>query len=308
MKKTIKAKSSGRLDKILTESLESLTRQKIQLLIKDGFVKVSHKKTTKPNTPIKEGDFINVEIVKKPLEWAKPQKMNLEIICEDENYLIINKPAGLVVHPAPGHKENTMVNGILYHLKSDVSKKNDSIRPGIVHRLDQDTSGVIVVAKNDEAHYDLAKKIEKRMIKKTYIALVDGIIDHKGRIEAPIMRHPIKREEMTVDSRGKEAITEFRPLKIFRDKNCTLLEVDLKTGRTHQIRIHMKSIGHPVIGDRKYGNDKTNEEFAKYGINRQFLHAEKISFKNIEGKQVTYTGKPPEDLEKTLKMLGSVHI
>lgn len=303
MKKTIKAKTDGRLDKILTESLEGITRQKIQLLIKDGLVKVNHEKSTKPNKQIKEGDFINVEIIKKPLEWAKPQKMDIEIIHEDGNYLVINKPAGLVVHPAPGHKENTLVNGILYHLKNSISKKEDSVRPGIVHRLDQDTSGILVIAKNDESHYDLSRQIEKRMVKKTYVALVNGIIDHKGRIEAPIMRHPIKREEMTVDSRGKEAITEFKPLRIFRDKNCTLIEVDLKTGRTHQIRVHMASIGHHIIGDQKYGDKKRNEEFENYGLHRQFLHAQTLTFRNLQKKQVSYEAKLPKDLQLVLDSL-----
>ncbi|MFA6527918.1 MAG: RluA family pseudouridine synthase [Candidatus Gracilibacteria bacterium] len=303
MKKTIKSTSTGRLDKILTESLEGLTRQKIQLLIKDGLVKVNHQKATKPNKPIKEGDFINVEIIKKPLEWAKPQKMNLDIIYENKDYLIINKPAGIVVHPAPGHKENTLVNGLLYHLKKSISKKEDTIRPGIVHRLDQDTSGILVIAKNDSSHYDLSRQIEKRTVKKTYIGLVYGLIDHKGRIEAPIMRNPLKREEMTVDSRGKESITEFQPIKIFKDKNCTLIEVDLKTGRTHQIRVHMASIGHPIIGDTKYGTKKINEEFKKYGINRQFLHAEKLTFKNLQKKQVSYTTKLPKDLQSAISKL-----
>ncbi len=285
---------TSRLDKVLTEKFESLTRQKAIKAIKNGLVKVSGKKVLKPNYQVKEGTKITITLPKPETSDLKPQKIALDIVHEDQDYLVINKPAGLVVHPAPGHNKNTLVNAILYHLGKNLSRKEDPVRPGIVHRLDKDTSGILVIAKNDPAHAHLAKQIEERTVKKTYLALVDGIIDHKGRVEAPIGRSPSKRKNMTVLKHGKMAITEFKPKKIYTDR--TLLEINLITGRTHQIRVHMTSIGHPVIGDSKYGKKDPN-------LTRQFLHAESITFQDMKDKKVTYKAKLPQDLKTMLKQL-----
>ncbi len=302
MKKVIfKSEEKDRLDKILADKIESLTRQKAQKAIKNGLVKINSKEVNKPNHQAKEGDKIEITIPKPQTSNLKPQKIDLNIVHEDQDYLIINKTAGLVVHPAPGHLEGTLVNAILHHLRNNLSKRNDPTRPGIVHRLDKDTSGVLVIAKNDPAHANLAKQIEGRTVKKTYITLVNGVIDHKGRVEAPIGRNPSKRKDMTVLKQGKMAITEFKPIEVF--ESSTLLEIDLKTGRTHQIRVHLSSIGHPVIGDEKYGKSKINSQFKELGLTRQFLHAAEITFKDMRGKEVTYKAKLPQNLEELIEKL-----
>lgn len=302
MKKVIfKSVSAGRLDKILTGQVEQLTRQKVQKAIHDGLVKVNGKEAYKPNYPVKQDEEIEIILSKPQPTHLKPQKIDLDIIHEDKDYLIINKPAGTVVHPAPGHNEKTLVNAILYHLKENLSNKDDPIRPGIVHRLDKDTSGIIVIAKNDAAHLNIAKQIEERSVTKLYTTLVSGIVDHKGRIEAPIGRNPNKRKDMTILRQGKMAITEFSPIEVF--EASTLLEVDLKTGRTHQIRVHLSSIGSPVIGDDKYGKSKINAQFEKLGLTRQFLHASQITFKYKNGRQHTFTAKLPQELAEVIKKL-----
>ncbi len=280
---SIKSESEGRLDAILADEIEDLTRQKVQKAIKDGLVFVNGKETKKTSYKIVPGDEIKIKLAVSKAPNLKAQKIALDVVHEDKDYLIINKPAGLVVHPAPGHADSTLVNAILYHLKEQISQKDDPVRPGIVHRLDKETSGIIIVAKNDKAHQNISEQITNRTVKKKYITLVEGIIDHKGIIEAPIGRHPGRRQDMAVLKTGKNAITEFIPLQRF--ENATLLEVDLKTGRTHQIRVHMASIGHPVLGDKKYGKTA--------GLDRQFLHASEIEFLDLKGKI-------PHDLEEVL--------
>ncbi|MFH1299175.1 MAG: RluA family pseudouridine synthase [Patescibacteria group bacterium] len=287
----------NRLDKTILEKSEGLTRQKIQKMIKSGRVKVDGKVVLKSNKQVEESSDIQFSIPKeKPLN-LKAQKIALDIVHEDKDYLIINKPAGMVVHPAPGHKEGTLVNAILHHLKGKTSKQGDAVRPGLLHRLDKDTSGVIVIAKNDSAHANFSKQMEERSIEKTYITLVHGIIDQKGIIEAPIGRHHLKRQSMTVSTSGKDAITEFKPVKAFPESDMTLLEVKIKTGRTHQIRVHLSKIGYPVVGDSKYG--KKSEE-----LDRQFLHAKSIRFKGVDGKKKIYSGELPEKLNDYLSILS----
>ncbi len=287
---SIKSESGGRLDAVLTANLEDITRQKVQKAIKDGLVSVNGEPIKKPSFKITEGDKIKIKLLQSKAPNLKAQKIELDIVHEDDDYLIINKPAGLVVHPAPGHADSTLVNAILYHLKDQISRKDDPVRPGIVHRLDKETSGIIIVAKNDKAHQNISTQIAERTVQKKYITLVEGVIDHKGRIEAPIGRHPGRRQDMTVLKTGKNAVTEFIPIKHF--ENATLLEIDLKTGRTHQIRVHMASIGHPVLGDKKYGKTA--------GLERQFLHAAEITFTDLKGKKQTYKTKLPRDLEEVL--------
>lgn len=288
----IVAKEKTRLDKVIT----GYSRQKIQRLIKEGRVSVDGKVALKPNKQVKEGSIVKFSIPKeKPLN-LKPQDIKLEIVHEDKDYLIINKPAGMVVHPAPGHKEGTLVNAILHHLKGKTSKKGDPIRPGILHRLDKDTSGIIVIAKNDRAHENFSKQMESRTIEKTYVTLVHGVIKNKGIIDAPIGRHHLKRKDMTVSESGKHAITEFKPIKNF--EKYTLLEVKIKTGRTHQIRVHLSKIDHPVVGDPQYGKKDDL-------LDRQFLHAKEIKFEDLNGKKNSYTTKIPQELEEILTNLSS---
>jgi len=302
---TIKAETQSRLDKIIATQYPDLTREKAKTAIKNNLIRVNGIIATKPNKNINIGENIEITIPKEKTSTLKPQKIPLDIIHEDKDYLIINKQSGLVVHPSPGHPDKTLVNAILYHLKENLSNKTDPTRPGIIHRLDQDTSGILVIAKNDKAHLHLAKQMEARTTEKKYIVLIKGIIDHKGVIDAPIGRNPIRRQDMSVNKHGKHATTEFEPLEIFHNQNCTLLEITMKTGRTHQIRVHLASIGYPVIGDTKYGDKKTNQFFESIGLERQFLHAEQITFLNTKNKKVSYKAPITNDLKEIIVKLSS---
>ncbi|EKD47970.1 MAG: hypothetical protein ACD_65C00195G0005 [uncultured bacterium] len=305
-KTTIIAETTSRVDKILAAQCPDLTRQKAQRAIEEGLVKINGVTTIKSNKTANEGAKITITISPEKESTLQPQDIPLDIIHEDKDYLIINKQAGLVVHPSPGHPDQTLVNAILYYLKGNkLSHEKDLIRPGIVHRLDQDTSGILVIAKNDKAHLHLAKQMEARTTEKKYTVLVKGIIDHKGIIEAPIGRNPIRRQDMSVNKEGKDAITEFSPLKVFANKNCTLLEITMRTGRTHQIRVHLASIGYPVIGDTKYGDKKTNQSFELLGLQRQFLHASQITFVNTKNKKVCYKAPLTKELDEMLTTLSS---
>jgi 23S rRNA pseudouridine1911/1915/1917 synthase len=226
----------------------------------------------------------------------KAQDMNLDIVHEDKDIVIINKKAGVVVHPAPGHYENTLVNGLLYHIK-DLSAINGVNRPGIVHRLDKDTSGLIIVAKNDEAHRNLVEMFSKHTINKTYLAIAKGKLSQEtGRIETLIGRNPKDRKQMTVVYRnGKNAITNYKVLD--SKGNYTLLSVNIETGRTHQIRVHLKYMNHPIVGDQVYGR-KDNI------ANRQMLHAYKLEFKHpITEEKMSVVGNPPKDFIDVIKKL-----
>lgn len=277
-----------RIDKYLAEKLE-LSRSKIQKLIEEEKVLVNKKKVS-ANYKIKTGDEI---LVNDKLDYnitIEKEDIPLDILYEDEDLLIINKKSGMVVHPAPGHYTKTLVNALLY--KFDIDSK-DNIRPGIVHRLDKDTSGVMIVAKNDEMHDILSKMIKDKKIQRHYLALVEGIIPHEtGTIDAPIGRDPNNRQKMTVtDINSRDSITHFKVLKRF--KNNTLIECRLETGRTHQIRVHLAYIKHPVVNDPLYNKKKATE----FG---QMLHSKSIEFIHPKtGKRIYYeVDLPKEFLEK----------
>ncbi|SDZ16840.1 ribosomal large subunit pseudouridine synthase D [Proteiniborus ethanoligenes] len=260
-----------RLDVYLSQEISDFSRSYIQKLIKDELVKVNNK-VVKAKYIVNEGDHIKVHLPKPKKLDIEPENIPVEIIYEDDDIAIVNKPQGMVVHPAPGNYSGTLVNALLYHLNS-LSNINGIIRPGIVHRIDKDTSGILMIAKNNLAHEELSKQLKEHTINRIYNAIVDGNIkEENGTINAPIGRHPIDRKKMTVtDSNSKEAVTHFKVLERFGQ--YTLIQAKLETGRTHQIRVHMNYINHPVTGDPVYG--RKNQ---KFNTNGQLLHAKTIGF------------------------------
>lgn len=293
---TITAEQDGsRIDKLLSEIVPDTSRSDIQGRIKEDLVKVNGQ-TVKPNYKVKENDLI--EVHGRPLVEADivPEDLSLEIVYEDDDVAVVNKPKGMVVHPAAGHHSGTLVNGLMYAL-DDLSGINGELRPGIVHRIDKDTSGLLMVAKNDVAHRNLVEQLVEKSVTRKYTALVHGIIPHnKGTIEAPIGRNPKERQEMAVVDDGKEAVTHFNVIERF-DK-FTLVECILETGRTHQIRVHMKYIGHPLAGDPKYGPRKTMD------VDGQLLHAGIIGFKHpATDEYLEFEAPLPEDFEAVLDTL-----
>ncbi|SDH69299.1 23S rRNA pseudouridine1911/1915/1917 synthase [Planococcus glaciei] len=284
-----------RIDKAVSSIDEDWSRSQIANWVKDGAVKVNGE-TVKPNYKVRLDDII---IVSPPLLEeldVVPEDLNLEITYEDADVLVVNKPRGMVVHPAPGHANGTLVNGLMFHCK-DLSGINGVARPGIVHRIDKDTSGLLMVAKNDMAHTSLVDQLVKKTVTRKYVALVHGHIPHdKGTIEAPIGRDSKDRQKMAVIDKGKHAVTHFRVLERFG--NFTLVECRLETGRTHQIRVHMKYIGFPLVGDPKYGPKKTMD------INGQALHAEVIGFDHPRtGEYLEFSAEPPAQFAELLESL-----
>lgn len=261
--------SGIRIDQYLTSKL-NITRSKIEKMIKEGNIKVNGN-IIKKSYILNLNDEILIEEYTEKEMSSEPINMNLEIIYEDDDIIVVNKPNGLVVHPAPGNYSNTLVNGLMYHSKK-LSSINGEFRPGIVHRIDAYTTGLLMVAKNDKAHLSLAKQLEEKTTTRKYIALVWGIIkEDSGTIDAPIGRDKNDRKKMCVtDVNSKEAITNFKVLE--RYKNATLIELSLKTGRTHQIRVHMNYIGHPVVNDPVYGRRKLIDDSG------QCLHAKTLGF------------------------------
>ena len=271
-----------RIDAYLSGKNEDISRVAIQRLIEHQKILVNGKKI-KPSYKVQENDKITLE-EEKPKEISlKAQNIPLDIIYEDNDIIAVNKPKGMVVHPANGNPDGTLVNAIMAICKDSLSGIGGEIRPGIVHRLDKDTSGIIVIAKNDKAHINLSEQIKNHEVKKTYIALVRGIVKaNEATINMPIGRSEKDRKKMAVTKKGKEAITHFKVLKRYPEENCTLLEVNIETGRTHQIRVHLAQIGHPCIGDEVYSSGKN-----KWGIKGQALHAKSLEFKHpITGKKM----------------------
>lgn len=282
-----------RIDKYLSSKLDdSFSRAKIQKLIDEELILVNDK-IIKSSYKVSNGDVILITDKEEDMS-VKPEKMNIDIVYEDDDVMVINKKSGVVVHPAPGNYSGTLVNGLMY-LSKDLSHVNGEFRPGIVHRIDKDTSGLLIVAKNDKAHRILAEELKEKKIKRKYIALVSGVINHDiGEIDAPIGRDPSDRKKMCVTStNSKDAITHFRVLE--RYKNASLIECELETGRTHQIRVHMKYINHPVINDPVYGKNNHGE----FG---QLLHAKEITFTHPTTKEVmTFSCEVPEEFNKILE-------
>lgn len=262
-------KADIRIDKYLIEEL-GFSRSKIQKLIKDNKVKVNGQEI-KNSYLVRVDDEIMVEEIEEESTSIKPENIPLDILFEDDSIIVVNKPSGMVAHPAAGHHTNTLVNALLYH-SLHLSNMDNDLRPGIIHRIDKDTSGLLVVAKNDEVYITLSQALKDRKVIRRYIALVEGVIPHdNGTIDAPIGRDPFDRKKMAVtDINAKDAITHFRVLK--RLNGATLIECQLETGRTHQIRLHMQYIGYPIVNDPVYNNKKTINSFG------QMLHAKLLGF------------------------------
>lgn len=296
-----------RLDKVLVGRLGEFTRQYVQKLIDDGAVKINGK-NVKSGQKLKTNDLIVVIIPEPKALSLEPNNIKLDIIHEDKDLIIINKAAGMVVHPGNGgsHIKDSLVNALLAHCGSSLSGIGGVLRPGIVHRLDKDTSGLIVVAKNDKTHQYLAGLFKDRKIHKTYFALVAGnITPMEGTINSPIGRSGGDRKKMAVTSeeKGRIAITKYRVVNYFHD--CALVEVFLVTGRTHQIRVHFSAIGHPLIGDTVYGKPYLNKKFEQeFGLGRLFLHAGKLQFVPPAKKNETIFNAPlPSALARIIKLL-----
>ncbi len=284
-----------RIDKLLANINEDMSRSQAQAFIKDGLVKVNGKEV-KSNYKCQIEDEITWEVPEpEPLD-VKPENIPSEIVYEDEHVLVVNKPRGMVIHPSVGHMSGTLVNAILYHCK-DLSGINGVLRPGIVHRIDKDTSGLLMVAKSDQAHVGLAKQLSEKTVKRKYEAIVHGELPHEvGTIDAPIGRDPKDRQRMAIVDNGRHAVTHFKVLK--RYNQFTHVECRLETGRTHQIRVHFKYIGYPLAGDPKYGPRKTLE------LNGQALHAKVIGFEHpITNKWLEFSVEPPEIFQETLEQL-----
>ncbi len=285
-----------RIDQYLAGTDFQLSRARIQALIKEGLVTVNEK-VVKCSYKLRLKDHIRVIIPpEKPLE-LEPEHVDFEIIYEDKDILIIDKPAGVVIHPAPGHYHGTLVHGLIYRCK-DLVGIGGVLRPGIVHRLDKDTSGIMIVAKNELAHKSLVEQFKNYMVEKEYWALVHGPIKEKeGRIEFPIGRHPIKRKQMCVLETGKKAVTVWKKISDFG--NSSLVAVFPKTGRTHQIRVHFSYIGHPVVGDSTYGKRKD------FYSGRHMLHAKRLLFYHPRtGKKMEFCSFIPEDMKKIFVQLN----
>ncbi|BBB93014.1 MAG TPA: RluA family pseudouridine synthase [Methylomusa anaerophila] len=291
------AEKGTRLDVFIAAKIPSLSRSHIQRLIAAECVWVNSK-TVKANYKVQINDKIEITIPEvEPIDVI-PESIPLDILYEDQDIIVINKPRGMVVHPAAGNYRGTLVNALLEHCK-DLSGINGVIRPGIVHRLDKDTSGVIVAAKTDRAHLNLAEQIKSRVASRKYLAIVHGnIIEEQGVINAPIGRHPSDRKKMAVTfSNSKEAVTRFRVLERFG--NYTLVECKLLTGRTHQIRVHMSYIGHPVAGDPKYGPERRH-----FDIAGQALHSAELSIIHpVTGRPMSFSAPCPQDMTNIMSIL-----
>jgi len=297
---------SERLDIFLRTKFPAVSRGAMQRLIEQGHIRVDGK-TVKPTHAPRAGEKVEIHFPEpKPAE-AQPEEMPLDILFEDQSLLVVNKPAGLVVHPAAGHEEHTLVNALLHHCQGSLSGIGGVARPGIVHRLDKETSGCLVVAKNDETHLALSEQFANRVVKKVYHAIVCGAVPREtGEIHAAIARHPTHRKRMAVhdDSDGRAAHTSWRVLE--KLKCATYVEVQIHTGRTHQIRVHFQHLGHPVVGDDTYGSTKNKrlKELANYAAPRVLLHAKELSFVHPRTqKPLKFSAPLPEDFKHALKLL-----
>lgn len=284
----------GRLDKVLSHLVTSLSRSRIEKLIKEHHIQVNHQ-NVKPKYAVKPNDQVTIHIPAPKKLKLTPEKIPLDIIYEDQDVLVVNKPQGMVVHPAPGHPDHTLVNALLYH--TPLSHINGTFRPGIVHRIDKDTSGLLMVAKNNLAHYSLSEQLRYKTNVREYVALVHGNIKQEsGTVDEPLGRSPHNRKKQAVVSDGRHAVTHYRVIERFGQ--YTLIKCRLETGRTHQIRVHLQYIGHPVAGDPLYGPRKTLKGHG------QFLHAWKLGFKHPRtGKLLIFTVQIPKIFRLTLNRL-----
>ena len=297
VKLTVDAALTGRIDKVLGHHLKQFSRSQIQKWVTDGNVTVNGQ-PVKPKYKLAVGDQVVVSPEAPQKIDLEPENIPLDIVYEDDDVLVVNKPQGMVVHPAPGHPNHTLVNALLYH--SPLSTINGEFRPGIVHRIDKDTSGLLMVAKNDMAHRSLAAQLKAKTNQREYVALVHGVIKQEaGTIDAPIGRSRKDRKKQAIVSDGRHAVTHFKVLKRYR--HYTLVSCRLETGRTHQIRVHMKSIGHSLAGDPLYGPRKTLPGKGQY------LHARELGFKHPRtGKQLLFTAPLPDYFQRMLDHLDRI--
>lgn len=295
MNKLVSNTEGLRADKYLASTLEK-SRTEIQKMFDDGKILINGK-SQKPSFILHVGDEITYEDAVEVASTLEKKDFHLDVVYEDQDVIVINKPSGMVVHPAHGHYDDTLVNGLLYHCH-DLSSINGVVRPGIVHRIDKDTSGLLVACKNNDAHQALAKQLQEKTCSRKYLAIVFGTFNHTvGRIDAPIARDPKNRQKQAVVEGGKEAVTNFTVLE--RLGEYSLVECRLETGRTHQIRVHMAYIGHPVLGDPLYGSKKlVDSEFGQY------LHAYELSFIHPRtGERLTFKVDPPVEFTKKIQEL-----
>lgn len=288
-----------RIDRFLGRRLEQVSRSYLQKLVRDGAILVNGK-PVKSSYKVENGDRIRLEIPDAVEPEIEAEPMDLDILYEDSDIILINKPKGMVVHPAAGHYSGTLVNGLMAHCRNELSGINGVMRPGIVHRIDMDTTGVLIVCKNDRAHNAVAEQLKVHSITRKYYAIVHGLLkEDTGTINAPIGRHPVDRKKMSINEKnGKEAVTHYRVLRRFR--RFTFVECQLETGRTHQIRVHMASIGHPLLGDQVYGPSKV--PFS--GLQGQTLHAGVLGIIHPStGEYMEFTAPLPEYFEALLKKL-----
>jgi len=317
MKFLVKKKDDGkRLDIFLSEKIDDLTRSNIKKIIESSNVKINKQITISSSKKVKTKDSIGVQLLVKKLDRLSPSKIKLDIRFEDKDILILNKPKGMIVHPGAGNHENTLANALIYKYKNKLSNINGELRPGIVHRIDKDTSGLLVVAKNNSSHSKLGKQFSEHTIARKYLCLVWGVVRPlRGTIKTLISRNKKNRQLMMVsDFNGKKAITNYKTIKVFNIKNIpriSLIECELETGRTHQIRVHMKYKGSSLLGDNQYGKKnikfrKINEDFLNKlsFLNGQALHAKSLGFIHpSKNKWVNFESELPGDFKKLLDLL-----
>jgi 23S rRNA pseudouridine1911/1915/1917 synthase len=303
----VTTKDQGRrIDQFLSQADLNLSRSQVKHLIEQNHI-LLNQRAAKPGARLKSGDIISgIVPAPQPLSLI-PESVSLNVLYEDASIIVIDKPSGMVVHPAPGNPAGTLVNALLYHCK-DLSGINGALRPGIVHRLDKETSGAMVVAKDDEAYHQLIKQFKNRSVEKVYLAIAYGTIkQNEGLIDAPIGRHPDQRKKMSIrTTRGRVALTQWKVLERFN--SFTFLEIYPKTGRTHQIRVHLSAMGHPLLGDPLYGR-KTTVQDSKLRecikrMNRQALHAHQLEFNHPQtGERIRFVAPIPQDMKETLEYL-----
>jgi len=312
--------TNQRVDTFINNREKSLSRTRIKNLILKKNLKLNNQILISPSKKVSSGDQLTLEIPKPKLTSLKPYKFKLDIIYEDKDIIIINKPSGIVIHPGAGNYDTTIVNALMNYCKGSLSNIGDELRPGIVHRIDKDTSGLIVVAKNNKTHENLSKQFNKHSIKRIYQTLIWGKLrPQSGRIETLITRSSKNRQLMEVGiSKGKAAITNYKTIEVFENKKVptlSLVECSLETGRTHQIRVHMSYKGNNILGDKKYKkkfkkfkNIDTDLEKLILNLDRQFLHAKTLGFVHPDkGKEIEFSSFLPQELEKILKMLRKLN-
>lgn len=300
----VEESESSRLDAYISNKIQEMSRMAVKRLLDENKILVNGK-IEKSSYKVNKSDKIEIQIDAPKEIKLKAQNIPIDIIYEDKDIIVVNKPKGLVVHPANGNPDGTLVNAIMAICKDSLSGIGGEIRPGIVHRLDKDTSGLLIVAKNDKAHINMCEQIKNREVKKTYIALVRGTVpENEATINMPIGRSTKDRKKMTVTKNGKEAVTHFKVLKRYTTNkgSYTLLEVKIDTGRTHQIRVHMAEIGHPIIGDAVYSNGKN-----EFGIEGQCLHAKSLEFKHpITEKEMKLEASLPKYFQEIIVSLETL--